>query len=135
MGCGRMKVAAADLWSTMRTGAGRLGVTWILLLAFTLQAYITQTHVHLASSAADRAPVVAAGVAAFAQRPAPKGDETIACPFCQAIASAGAFVGPAALILGPPAGWAAAGAPAPVAAGLQLASAGFSWRSRAPPRP
>ena len=53
-----MKLAAAHLPSTARSCAQRLLVTWVLLLAFTLQSYVTQTHFHGAASSGDRAPVV-----------------------------------------------------------------------------
>ena len=127
-----MKVAAAHLSSFGRAGVRRLCVTLFLLFAFTLQAFVTQTHVHGAAS--DRAPIVATIGHVSTQGVASKGEETIACPFCQAMVVAGAFFTPAPLILSTPASLAEAHALAPFIVGLAAIAAGFSWRSRAPPQ-
>jgi hypothetical protein len=99
----------------------RLAVIWTVLLAFALQSYITQTHFH---------PLPAAA----AQAAAPAGDEADACPFCEAIAVAGAFFASPPVVFGPPAVEARAAISPPALAGLLVAPAGFSWRSRAPPQ-
>jgi hypothetical protein len=129
-----MSAAAAQLAVRARTGAWRLAVTWVLLLAFALQSYITQTHVHPAA-ASGHAPAVQLAGKALAQRAPPAGDEALACPLCQAIAAAGTFLAPglasarapAALVL-------LVSSPASVA-GIASTPAGFAWRSRAPPQP
>ncbi len=127
MGCGRMNVAAEHLPEVGRTGARRLVVTWIVLFAFALQSYVTQSHIH-------RAPVVELVGKISAHGASPVGDEAIACPFCQAIATAGAFFGQAAIDLCPLVVQAEEAALPPIVVGLVIAPAGFSWRSRAPPQ-
>ena len=122
-----MNVAAEHLPEIRRAGARRLVVTWIVLFAFALQSYVTQTHVH-------RAPLVEFAGKISADSASPVGDEAIACPFCQAIATAGAFFSPAAIALSPLVVQAEAADLPPIVAGLAIAPAGFSWRSRAPPR-
>lgn len=132
-----MRGATAHFPDIGRASAGRLVVTWMMLLAFALQSYITQTHIHPAPVA--RAPMVAvggaiSGGAISAHSPAPAEHEAIACPFCQAIAAAGGFFSPAALALSFLVGQAGTAVLPPIDVGLAGAAAGFSWRSRAPPQ-
>ncbi|MHB8529002.1 MAG: hypothetical protein ACYC8V_05745 [Caulobacteraceae bacterium] len=122
-----MNGAAAHLPEMGRTRAWRLVVTWILLFAFALQSYVTQTHVH-------RAPIVDVVGKIYVHSPSPVDDEATACPFCQAIATAGAFFSPAAVEVFPLVLRAEAAALSPIVVGLAIAPAGFSWRSRAPPQ-
>ena len=129
-----MKLAAAHLPSTARSCAQRLLVTWVLLLAFTLQSYVTQTHFHGAASSGDRAPVVKILGQTSARGPPPRDERTIACPFCLAIVTAGAFFVPAVPTLTLLAGWADTDTPRPLLVGLAIGTASFSWRSRAPPQ-
>ena len=124
-----MRGATAHLPDIGRASAGRLVVTWMVLLAFALQSYVTQTHIHAAPVA--RAPMVGA---ISVQSPAPADPEAIACPFCQAIAAAGGFFSPAALALSFLASHAGTAVLPPIDVGLARAAAGFSWRSRAPPQ-
>lgn len=129
-----MRGATAHFPDIGRAGAGRLVLTWMVLLAFALQSYITQTHVHHAPTAAGRAPMVALVGATSALSPAPADHEAIACPFCQAIAAAGGFFTPAPVAIFLLVGQAESVALPTVDVGLAGAAAGFSWRSRAPPR-
>ncbi len=129
-----MNVAAAHFPEIGRTGAGRLVVTSMVLLAFALQSYITQTHVHRAPATADRAPIVEVVGKISAHSAAPVQDEAIACPFCQAIATAGAFFSPAGVELGSLVVPADTAILPSIDVELAIACAGFSWRSRAPPR-
>jgi hypothetical protein len=133
-----MRGATAHLPDIGRAGVGRLVVTWLALLAFALQSYITQTHIHLDLAAAERAPMVAvggpiSGGAISAHSPAPTEHEEIACPFCQAIAAAGGFVTPAHVAPSFLVSQAETAVLPPIAVGAAIA-AGFSWRSRAPPQ-
>ena len=129
-----MKLAAAHVSKDGRGRVGRLCVTWIVLLAFALQSYITQTHVHHASSTADRAPIVKIVGQAASHGAAPRGDGTADCPFCQAMVVAGAFFTPTAPILSPLVGWAETETLRPIFGVLAVTTASFSWRSRAPPQ-
>ncbi|HXV01726.1 MAG TPA: hypothetical protein VG166_14630 [Caulobacteraceae bacterium] len=129
-----MTIAAAQMPEFKRSsGGGRLVVTWMVLLAFALQSYITQTHIHDATAPARSA--IPAGVSqATVAATSPADQEAIACPFCQAVAAAGAFFAAPPVVPAPPLAQARTVASAPVAIGLFLPSAGFSWRSRAPPQ-
>lgn len=126
-----MKVAAAHLPRAGRNAAQRLCATLLLLLAFTLQSYITQTHIHPTTGPAS---IAAPAGQTSPHGAAPADREANACPFCQAIVVAGAFFTPAPLILGPPASLAVTDILRPTFTGLAIISAGFSWRSRAPPQ-
>ena len=134
IGCSRMNVAAAHVPEIGRTSPGRFVVTWILLLAFALQSYVTQTHVHRAPSAAESGAIVGVVGQVSARAVPPVHDEGIACPFCQAISAAGAFFSPAAVELPRLVAQARAAALSQILVGLAIAPAGFSWRSRAPPQ-
>ena len=135
IGCGRMQVGAANYPESARTGVWRLVATWLVLLAFALQSYVTQSHVHRAPFAAQRATItqVIAALPDQAASSVDPVDEAIACPFCQAIAAAGAFHGLAAVALKRLMFSAMAADQPPAAVGGWTRSAGFSWRSRAPP--
>jgi len=132
-----MTAAAAQLGDTMggrtRPALRRLAVTWILLLAFSLQTYIAQTHFHAPPAAPSRAaadqPAKLVG-----HPPAPAGQDAIGCPLCQVAAAAGAFLAPAVSSPQPARALAALAARSPIVVGLAPAPAGFAWRSRAPPQ-
>ena len=111
----------------------RLGVTLFALLAFALQSYTTETHIHK--------PALPgwAGIAAaldldvpVKNGKAPAKQDQQNCPICQGVAHAGAFVSPAA---------AAALAPtlsvqiiaAVLDAALPFNTLSHDWQSRGPP--
>ena len=106
----------------------------LLLLAFTLQSYVTQTHVHRASPEASQATNAGVVGQSAPHGTSPADHEAAACPFCQAIVVAGAFFTPAPLNLGPPSSLAVTDILRPIVVGLAIISAGFNWRSRAPPQ-
>ena len=121
-------------WSEARSprirGSGFRAIAWILLLAFTLQSFVTETHIH---GAFDGGPAHARTAAnAFAHGKAPVKNGKTDCPFCQAIVHAGAFYAPPAQILILPITW------AKIAASLFAVQtfvnvSSHLWRSRAPP--
>ena len=118
-----------------RIGRGSVkwrSLTWILLLAFTLQSYITQTHIHPVAHPAANASIVKN--ASQAPAPAPADRDALNCPFCQAIATAGAFFTPAAPLLILPTLWVRV-TPPPVSLVLLHPAFARGWNSRAPPRP
>lgn len=121
-----MRAAAFQFQDGARPGARRFAVTWILLLAFALQSYVTQTHLH--AQAFQPAP------RASAHSSSPGDGEALACPLCQVVASAGVFLTPAAMAAVPPGAWSVPISRAPAETGRTTAPAGFAWRSRAPPR-
>src|SRR5580698_6708616 len=67
---------------------------WLILAAFTLQSYVAQTHIH------DAAPAAIAKAATDSGHGKSSGDNNpLDCPFCQAVAQAGAFALPATPLL------------------------------------
>ncbi len=112
----------------------RLGwraVAWMVLVAFFLQSYVTQTHIHgLVQEAGSGIATVHAS--SLTRSTAPLPGDTNVCPFCQAVVHAGACFVPAASALLPPfallqrvAAWASNVFPG--------GPASHPWQSRAPP--
>ncbi len=116
-----------------RGQSGWRALTWILVLAFGLQSYITQTHIHGTASAFD---IPAAGKI-LSKTPAPANpddrNDASTCPLCQAIVHAGVFFAPAALAIVLPVSWIEHFVLAPTAAPSGSGIA-YHWQSRAPPR-
>lgn len=116
-----------------RRFSGWRHVTWLLVLAFSLQSYITQTHIHFTPHTIDHV----AGGKLVANTPAhnksPADDGTGACPFCQAVANASAFFAPTAPLILPPVSWVEA-VSLPIRAGTIGGPTAHSWHSRAPPQ-
>lgn len=99
----------------------RLWITLFALFAFTLQAYVTQSHVH------------AAAISKQLPGKLPAGDDQANCPLCQAVLHAGQYVTPSAggfvpLILTAYGIFVATH----IAAAVQSVS--HSWNSRGPPQ-
>lgn len=133
MGFGLTNGATAQVPAGRRSGVWRLVLSWTLLIAFSLQSYATQTHAHWSSIAAVTGNASFSAASSFAS-PQSGDPDSIACPFCQAIAAAGAFVGPAPADLSLPVLRAETTDARPTGVGLAVNAAGFSWRSRAPPQ-
>ena len=108
---------------------------FLTLLAFAFQGFVTQTHIHHPSSATERAAIVKVVGLAATHGGSRHDDGTADCPFCQALVIAGAFFTPTAPSIGPLVGWAETQVHRPTIGGLTVATASFSWRSRAPPQP
>jgi len=108
----------------------RLAITLFALLAFTLQSYVTQIHIHGANWGA--ASSVDAGKTPHPGK-APAGDDQSSCPICQVIAHSGQFITPSAIAIALPtliAFYVFVDRDAPSLA----RSTSHSWNSRAPPR-
>lgn len=120
-----------EISAVRRKGIGRHAITLVLLLAFALQSYLTQTHIHGLSPA--RGCAEKCFVNTPAGNSAPFGEATVDCPLCQAIFHAGAFFAPAALTVFVPRLWVEGtlSSAKPFAARGQYARNGLS---RAPPR-
>lgn len=111
-------------------GAGFRAIAWILLVAFTLQSFVTQTHIHgVFDTGAARASAV---TNAPPHRNAPADNGKAECPFCQAIVHAGAFSAPPGQTLVLPLSWAKIAVSFFVVESFVSASSHL-WRSRAPP--
>ena len=113
----------------------RLAITLFALLAFTLQTYVTQTHIHGATRINSAAATLAFDKnAAHKQQPDkfPPGSDPANCPLCQEILHYGTYVTPAAAsLLLPSFTVSVASIVIDIAAITQAYS--HSWKSRAPP--
>lgn len=111
-------------------GSGVRAIAWILLVAFSLQSFVTQTHIHGAFGAG---AAVAARVNAATHKNAPLENGKAECPFCQAVVHAGAFYAPAAQTLVLPVSWAKMAALL-FAVETFVSVSSHLWQSRAPPQ-
>lgn len=107
-------------------------VACFVLLAFTLQSYFTQSHLHDRSQGFTITAAVKMAGNAPAHRKAPIEDNTLNCSICQAVAHAGAFLMPASLPLLP--ALFAEQAALIVTVHAVASAAPHDWRSRAPPQ-
>ena len=123
-----------------RTDGWRRFVVALALLTFALQSYITQTHIHFASSQAfglssdEFTPIVKlAGDKTAPAKKAPSNDDPANCPLCQAVAHSGQFVTPSLIGFALPS---EAVAIVTRAIALRTVSeiASHGWQGRAPPR-
>ncbi len=130
---GCMRKAATSPAEVRRGIPGWRLVTWIVLLAFTLQSFVTQTHMHWSSGAGSGAIVAGSFDGPAPQNKSPFEKDKTACPFCQAIVHAGAFFASAAPLLPLPFAWAAHSPPRLIATKFSAFPA-HSWQSRAPPQ-
>jgi hypothetical protein len=123
-----------------QNGGWRRVVLALALLAFALQSYVTQTHIHFASEQAfglsgdNFAP--AAKIVADKTAPSkktPSNDDPANCPLCQAAAHSGQFITSSAIGFALPS---EAIAIVPLAVVVLTASETVShgWQGRAPPR-
>lgn len=110
----------------------RLGVTFFALLAFALQSYTAQTHIHkwTQPGLAGIAAALDLGVPIKNGKAPAKQDQN--CPLCQGIAHAGAFLTPSAVAaLAPTLSVQIIAIALDTALALQAVS--HSWQSRGPP--
>jgi hypothetical protein len=105
----------------------RLALALTMLLAFTLQSYVTQTHIHIGSVA------VTAGVTLDKHAGKPLDNETTNCLFCQEMLHAGAFVTPAATVLPLPVEYSSI-LRLDLALPLFIGAIPHGWQGRGPPR-
>ncbi|HEX4104724.1 MAG TPA: hypothetical protein VHX92_00690 [Rhizomicrobium sp.] len=82
----------ARIASAKERSSGWRLVACLILVAFTLQSYITQTHIH------NVAPAATAKITPLHGN-APVDDNPVDCPFCQAVAHDGPFFAPAVPLL------------------------------------
>ena len=115
----------------------RQALIFAVLVAFTLQGYVFQTHIHFASERAAQPEFAAAahgatGLPGTHHGKLPPSDDPDNCPLCQEILHSGQFVAPTATALVAPS--AAVSTIAIVDAELPFVLAlSHSWRGRAPP--
>jgi len=118
-----------------RGHGARLAITFFALLAFTLQTYVTQTHIHGASPVNFAAAASTLdGSAAQKHLPdkLPPSNDPANCPICQEILHTGFFVTPSVAALLLPTIVASI---APIVADIKAIAPAYShsWKSRAPP--
>jgi hypothetical protein len=128
-----MKQAANKAGEIRRRKTAWRSVTWLVLLAFTLQTFIAQTHIHGALQATAVATSGKVVASASPRHKSPIENDTTACPLCQAVLHAGAFFASAAPLLLLPIVWAEGAIPFLIATTARCACA-HSWQSRAPPQ-
>jgi hypothetical protein len=124
-------VVAATLYSRIRRprGLSRF-VALFAVLAFAFQSFIVQTHIH-GTSLGFSAPTLAKTLGGKGNGKLPA-DNPLDCPFCQAVAHAGAFYAPATPLLIVPFVL-MRGAVLRSALRSFVSAAPISWNSRAPP--
>ena len=112
----------------------RFLLTFVMFVAFFLQSYVTQTHIHpppAATSATQHAGTFSTKPGDNDKHP---GDEDPAhCPFCQAIAIAGNFLTPVVILLPLPVFSSTVEKPVSHTPSILL-PVPHSWQGRAPPR-
>jgi hypothetical protein len=120
--------------SGRRLGAGWVAVLLAMLMAFSWQSFVAQTHNHFAAPPISTPDgTVGVGSASTSDRNSPF-DSPANCPICREIAQSAAYLPPAPIMLPAPQAmlvWLVAG----LAFGLILERRSLGWRSRAPPTP
>jgi len=118
--------------SGRRLGAGWVAVLLAMLLVFSWQSFVAQTHNHFASAQiSTNASTVGAAEASTSDRNSPF-DSPANCPICREIAQSAAYLPPAPIVLPAPQAmlvWLVAG----LAFALVLERRSLGWHSRAPP--
>lgn len=120
----------------------RLVVTFVALLAFVVQSFVTQTHIHVPGESYRFAALSGLqGLAADTKLKAsqqrdrhgiPPKDDSANCPLCQQINVAGAFVASPATLLHLPSELGSAEASKQVVA-VAVSRTSHNWQGRAPP--
>jgi len=83
----------AGIASAKERSSGWRFIACLILVAFTLQSYITQTHIH------NTTPAAVAKIVTHSHDKAPVDDNPMDCPFCQAVAHDGPFFLPTVPLL------------------------------------
>jgi hypothetical protein len=123
------------LMTIQRISGVRLALMYAVLLAFLVQGYATQTHIHIAGQSDFTGVASDTATKATKNGPAhnlPSKDDPANCPICQQIALSGAFIAPAALLPLLPEQLGFVSLPAAEIA-IAAAHVSHNWQSRAPP--
>ena len=115
--------------------AARLAMAFLVLVAFTAQAVLTQTHIHVGAGFATIAPSVSLNDSSPKKSlptKSPAGDDPANCPICQGLAHVGFYVAPSLAALTSPS----------IVSAILVIHADYvaitrlhthGWKSRAPP--
>lgn len=129
-----MRTAATQFAGIRRGDPGWRSVTGIILvLAFTLQSFVTQIHMHGTPQGIGSGGFVNVIARAPGRSNSPIENGAVDCPLCQAVAQAGAFFAPAVPLVPLAAAWAECAEPFVMAGAFDSAVAHY-WCSRAPPQ-
>ena len=99
----------------------------LVLLAFSFQSYLAQTHIHETAAATSAAQIYHPG-----QNKSPVDNSPLDCPFCQALAHATSFLMPGALLLFLAPQWVKTTTSHTLFFDKGTATK-YNWQSRAPP--
>ncbi|MBS0275070.1 MAG: hypothetical protein JSR55_11890 [Proteobacteria bacterium] len=122
-----MKVAAARHSKIRRTSTASRLLAFVTVLAFALQSFIIQTHIHGGSL---NGPAAISAAPSHSNNPHNKSPAD--CPLCQAVAHTGAFLTPTAAALLLPV-WVQSIALCLVVQAIAVTRT-HGWQSRAPPQ-
>jgi hypothetical protein len=100
----------------------------LIVLAFSFQSYVAQTHIH------DAAPITSDSAKSTHHNKSPLGNTPVECPFCQAVAHDGTVFMPMAPVLFLSEQWIEMASPYFMLHGNAVAPV-HDWQSRAPPHP
>ena len=116
---------AATVLAKKRSSGWRL-IAGLILIAFSLQSWVTQTHIHSAT------PAAVVKIFHHSQGKAPLDDNPMDCPFCQAVAHDGPFFLPTVPLLILSIAFVELAAPS-MRFHRPSEAAAHIWQSRAPP--
>jgi hypothetical protein len=117
----------------IRPGTARSVVALLIALAFALQSFFTQTHIHHWAQHLDGPAIVKVSAGGpMGGSSTPDDGSPLDCPYCQAIAHSGLFFMPSAPLLRAPVAFVQRTAPPEIRQTLKGAAV-LSRRSRAPP--
>ena len=113
------------------TARRRAIVAVVVLLAFLVQSFVAQTHIHFSPAGSAAGPTLGTHAADGAAKDA-DGNNTSQCPWCHAVLAGGSLLTPTAVPLHLPVAWEHA-TPARTAAVVPAPAPAPAWQSRAPP--
>ena len=120
-----MATATTKSWSSVK--AWRV-IAIVVMLAFSFQSYLTQTHIHESTTA------ISATLLHHAGHKSPANNSPFDCPFCQVVNHAGSFLISDASLLLLASQWVEMTAPRHLLTEVGTVVT-HHWQSRAPPSP